>query len=62
MQNPLTITGIVLLLLAGVIIRTQLGAKNCPSHTKIAGILAWIVAIVCLGAGIALIAMGEPQR
>ena len=63
MQNPLIIIGIVFLLLAGVIIRTQLRAGDCPRHVKLAGVLAWLIAFVCLGMGAYLIAISgfEPR-
>jgi len=49
--SPLLIIGIVCIFLAVIIIRVQLRAKYCDKHTAIAGILAWLVAIICLFSG-----------
>jgi len=57
MSNLLTIIAIALLLLAVLIIRAQLKAKECSRHTKLAGFLAWLVALICFVAGFYLLAL-----
>jgi hypothetical protein len=58
MQYTLTLTGIVFLLIAALIIRSQICAKDCPRHVKITCVLAWLVAFACLGAGVFFIISG----
>ncbi|VAW73647.1 hypothetical protein MNBD_GAMMA13-377 [hydrothermal vent metagenome] len=51
----LSVVGILLLILALAVAGIQLRAHRCPRHQKSAGILAWIIVVLCSIGGAVLL-------
>lgn len=50
--------GLAFVLLAAVILSKQAQARHCSRHSRLAGVLAWLLALGCAGGGTWLLLTG----